>query len=205
VPAGLRLILFDATCENKLGFGLTRAWSSGSLLYRALGRSDAAHGARTFDDGLHWLSTYRAEEPIAEVQFWGHGKWGRVFIAGEPMDRTALVRNHRHHTALVRLRERLTKDALVWFRTCETFGALAGRDFAQAWTEFFGCRAAGHTFVIGYWQSGLHLLAPGGAPHWPADEGLIEGSAQEPRRAAWSGPGKLNTISCFAGRVPDGW
>ena len=37
----------------------------------------------------------------------------------------------------------------------------AGHDFARAWTDFFGSRAAGHTFIIGYWQSGLHTLAPG--------------------------------------------
>jgi hypothetical protein len=205
VATGLRLILYDATCKNRIGLGLTRAWKGGSLLYRALGRSDTAYGARSFDEGLGWLATHRAEEPIAEVQFWGHGKWGRIFIAGEPMDRAALVSGHRYHAALVRLRDRLTKDALIWFRTCETFGAEVGSDFALACTDFLGCRAAGHTFIIGYWQSGLHLLEPGHVPHWPADEGLIAGSAREPRRTAWSRPGKPNTITCLAGQVPPSW
>jgi hypothetical protein len=202
---GLRLILFDATCKNRAGFGLTRAWQSGSTLYRALGRSHGARGVTSFDEGLQWLSAHRAGEPIAELQFWGHGKWGRIFVAGESIDRAALVPGHRHHAALVRLRERLAPDALVWFRTCETFGAAPGLDFARAWTDFFGRRAAGHTFIIGYWQSGLHLLEPGVNPHWSNGEGLLEGSPDRPLRAAWSLPGKPNTISCLTGRVPTGW
>ena len=103
------------------------------------------------------------------------------------------------------LRERLAPGALVWFRTCETFGGAAGHDFARAFTDFFGCRAAGHTFIIGYWQSGLHLLEPGQAPHWDASEGLAKGTPERPELAAWSAMGAPNTISCMTGRVPDGW
>jgi len=92
-----------------------------------------------------------------------------------------------------------------WFRTCETFGADAGHDFARAWTSYFDCRAAGHTYVIGPWQSGLHTLEPGARPHWSADEALIEGSAAEPQRAAWSSRREPNTISCLHGSIPPGY
>src|SRR5437773_10523361 len=78
VPSGLRLILFDRTCVNRAGLGLSRAWSTGSRMYSLLRRSDGAHGARSFADCLAWLSTFRASEPIRELQFWGHGKWGRI-------------------------------------------------------------------------------------------------------------------------------
>jgi hypothetical protein len=202
---GLRLILFDRTCVNRLGLGLSRVWSAGTGLYASLGRSDAAYGARSFRDALDWLSTVRPDRPIAEVQFWGHGKWGRLFIANEVLHRGALTPGAEHHAPLAALRERLTDDALFWFRTCETFGADAGGDFARAWTDFFGCPAAGHTFVIGYWQSGLHLLRPGVIPHWPSAEGLVQGSPARPERAAPSMPGAPNTITCLAGRVPQGW
>jgi hypothetical protein len=190
---------------NRTGLGLSRAWSTGSRMYSLMGRSDGAHGARRFSDGLDWLSNFRASEPIAELQFWGHGKWGRIFIGKETLDRRALASGHEHHPALCRLRERLSPDALVWFRTCETFGAIPGHDFARAWTDFFGCRAAGHTFVIGYWQSGLHLLRPGQAPPWTVEEGLIKGSPAHPGRAALSWPSRPNTITCLQGRVPEGW
>jgi hypothetical protein len=169
-----------------------------------LRRSDGAYGARNFTDGLAWASSFRPSERIAELQFWGHGKWGRIFIAKESLDRSALA-GGRHHLALCALRERLLPDALVWFRTCETFGAAAGHDFSRAWTDFFGCRAAGHTFVIGYWQSGLHLLRPGDAPSWSKGEGLTQGSPERPERAAISWPGRPNTITCLQGRVPRGW
>src|SRR5258708_2465119 len=136
VSQGLRLILFDRTCQNRAGFGLSRAWSTGSRMYSLLGRSDGVHGARSFADALTWLSSFRATEPIAELQFWGHGKWGRIFIDREALDRSALAPGHEHHPALCRLRERLVPDALVWVRTCETFGAGAGHDFSGAWTGF---------------------------------------------------------------------
>jgi hypothetical protein len=174
-------------------------------MYSLLRRSDAAHGARSFTDGLAWLSAFRESEPIAELQFWGHGKWGRIFIDRETLDQGALAAGHDHHPALCRLRERMMPDSLVWFRTCETFGAVAGQDFARAWTDFFQCRAAGHTFVIGYWQSGLHQIGPGDSPAWKADEGLIKGSPMRPERAALSWPGRPNTITCLQGRIPEGW
>jgi hypothetical protein len=202
---GLRLILFDRTCVNRAGLGLSRAWSTGSRLYSVLGRCDGHHAAESFTDGLAWLSSFRAAEPVSELQYWGHGKWGRIFVGQEPLDRSALTQGHAHHAALCRLRERLLPDSLVWFRTCEAFGANAGHDFARAWTDFFGCRAAGHTYVIGYWQSGLHALAPGEVPSWSTEEGLVEGTPARPARAAVSLPGRPNTITCLQGRVPDGW
>jgi hypothetical protein len=205
VSDGLRLVVFDRTCRSRAGLGLSRVWSSGTHLYRVLGRTDGSFAADSFGSALAWLSTFRPGRPIAEVQFWGHGKWGRIFVGREVLDRRALEPRHEHHAALLRIRERMTASALWWFRTCETFGADAGRDFAAAWTTFFGCPAAGHTFVIGYWQSGLHLLRPGMAPKWAADEGLIEGSPAAPRRAAISLPDKPNTVTCFTGRVPPGW
>jgi hypothetical protein len=93
---------------------------------------------------------------------------------------------------------------LWWFRTCETFGCEAGHDFARRWTRFFGCRAASHTYIIGPWQSGLHILEPGQSPDWPLDEGLAEGTPDSPEKALWSTPGKPNTIFCLTSRLPDG-
>ena len=71
------------------------------------------------------------------------------------------------------------------------------------WTDFFGCRAAGHTYIIGPLQSGLHAIAPGGTPHWSTYEGLDVGSPEKPRRALWSIPGAPNTISCLRVNLPD--
>lgn len=206
--APLRLMVYDETCrsEAKL-FGLSTAWSAGAKLYRALGRLDAAFGAASWEDALEWLATYDPARPIAEIQYWGHGKWGRALVDGRPFDASALAPSHPLHARLAAVRERLVPggEALVWFRTCETFGANAGLDFAARLADHLGARVAGHTFVIGVLQSGLHGLAPGTTPDWSATEGLAEGTADAPARALWSGRSQPRTISCFDGEVPREW
>jgi hypothetical protein len=156
----------------------------------------------SFGDALGWLARVQSSRPIAEVQFWGHGKWGRALIARESFDRSCLLPAHPLRPGLEAVRERLTLDALLWFRTCETLGAHAGQDFARALGDFTGARVAGHTYEIGYWQSGLHALAVGALPDWDPTEGLAAGDAGAPERALPSRPGCPNTISCFTSRLP---
>ena len=71
----LRLMVFDRTCTTR-GVGLSTAWWAGSGLYRALGRLDATRGVGSWREAFHWLATYEASRPIAEIQYWGHGRWG---------------------------------------------------------------------------------------------------------------------------------
>lgn len=202
---GLRLVVYDATQRKRTPRLLGLSWQYGTQLYRALGRIDAAHGARGFASAFEWLRSHRPTQPIEEVQFWGHGKWGRLFVDREVLDRSVVSPNHRHHAAFQAVRERLMPNALLWFRTCETLGAQLGRDFASALGDATGARVAGHTFEIGFFQSGLHLLRPGTTPHWPATEGLASGSAEQPERALPSTPDAPNTITCLTGEVPPGF
>jgi hypothetical protein len=197
----LRLMIYDRTCTGTL-VGLTHAWKAGGYLWGGLGRLDAWKGVADWTEALQWLGTFQGDRRIGQIEYWGHGRWGRVLIGQEPLDAEALVRRKGE---LLRIRERLASDALVWFRTCDTFGADRGHDFARRFTDLMGCSAAGHTFVIALLQSGLHRLAPGQAPHWPATEGIREGTPSEPRRSSWSGLGKPNTITCLQDRVPAGW
>jgi hypothetical protein len=201
MAAPLRLLVFDATQASRPPRLLGMSWSVGARLYRARGLLDATFGARDFEGALDFLN--RGNAAIGEIQFWGHGKWGRALIDRESFDRTSLGVTHRLRPKLEALRERLAPGALVWFRTCETLGAHAGQDFARALGDFLGARVAGHTFVIGYWQSGLHALAPGETPGWDPEEGLAAGTPERPERAHPSGPGQPNTITCWAGRLPE--
>ena len=191
----MRVIVYDRTCVTKRGW-LTPAWAAGSRLYRALGRIDATLGVASWDEALAWIDAQT--EAIDELQYWGHGKWGCALVDNELLDASGLPR-------LAGLRERLAPGALVWFRTCETFGARRGHDFAQRLADYLGARVAGHTYVIGFHQSGLHGLAPGMRPDWPVDEGLAKGSPDEPERARWSTPFRPRTITCLHGRVPESW
>jgi len=202
----LRLTVFDRTCRGRPALpGLTTAWRWGTVLYRALGRVDAAFGASSWDEALDWLATFERERPIAEIQYWGHGKWGQVRVREDVLDARALHPGHRLNAKIQAVRERLDPGALVWLRTCEAFGAAAGHDFAQRLADGLGVRVAGHTFIIGAIQSGLHGLRPGSRPDWPADEGLAEGTPEEPLCAHGSSAARPRTITCFDGVVPDDW
>lgn len=202
----LRLMIYDRTCRGQDGRApLSLAWQAGDGLYRGLGRLDAAKGAESWPEALDWLATYDGDRPIGEIQFWGHGRWGCALIDGRRLDVGSLAKPSPLRPRLEAVRERLTDDGLWWFRTCETLGATAGHELARRWTDFFGGRVAGHTYIIGVWQSGLHSLRAGEAPRWSAAEGLAEGTPDAPRRALGAAPWRPRTISCLRGTIPAGW
>lgn len=187
---GLRIMLYDRSCRGRgLAPGLSHAWAAGGVLFRALGRFERVHGAWSWAAALDGLLAASADRPIAEIQFWGHGEWGGLWIDEELLTAAALEPGHYLHDRLAALRTRLVPDgsALWWFRSCDVFGTQVGHDFARAWTRFFGCRAAGHTHHIMMLQSGLHVLAPGAEPTWPLDEGVEPGLAHA-RESSWLAP-----------------
>jgi Domain of unknown function (DUF4347) len=190
----VRLLVYDR------GDRLTRFWKPGAALYRRLGRIDATLGVDSWDQAFAWLAQH---DEIREIQYWGHGKWGSALVGDDVFDAASL--QGKHAKALAAIRERLVPDALWWFRTCETFGANAGHDFAQRVAETLDARVAGHTFIIGFHQSGLHGLAPGMRPDWSPAEGLLEGSAADPQRARWSKPWAPRTITALNGVIPANW
>lgn len=203
----LRLLVYDRTCRGHGPLpGLSHAWWTGRWFYRALGRLDGALAADSWQQALEWLASTGADAPIAEVQFWGHGRWGNARIGDEILDVRSLDGGHHHHQPLLQVRQRLRPGAagLWWFRTCETYGTDVGKTFAKAWTSFLGCRTAGHTHVIGFWQSGLHSLLPDAEPGWASNEGLVPSAIPraEPT-AAVSHRRAPNTITCLEGRVPE--
>jgi hypothetical protein len=205
----LRLLVFDRTCTGKrLLPGLSHAWSAGRILYRGLGRIDDARGVASWAEALDWLAAIEPRAPIAEVQYWGHGRWGRAFVDRDVLDERALGRGHPLHARLARLAMRMLpgREGLFWFRTCETFGQPVGKRFARQFADFMGCRVAGHTYVIGAFQSGLHSLLPGEDPSWPDDEGVPKKHRGPAEKATGrtSLPGAPNTITCLEGRIPEG-
>lgn len=207
------LLIYDGS--KRSGERLLRsAWAVGARVYRGLGRIDAAYGATSWDDALHWLVKRGQQGAIAEVQFWGHGKWGMAFIDSDMLTVASLREGHPHHAYLCALargpfaeftRNKPGALPLFWFRTCETFGADAGHVFAQELSALLGTRVAGHTHIIGVLQSGLQGLMPGEAPHWSAEAGLLDGTAANPRQAADSSPSAPRTIHFMNGVFPSSW
>ncbi len=208
MTTGLRLMIYDRSCRGGLARpGLSHAWWAGAQLYRGLRRLHAYQAVDSWAHALEWLAEYRPSEPLAEVQYWGHGKWGAARIRDEVFDRRALEAKHPLHARLAAVRDRMLPDAgsLWWFRTCETFGARPGQHFASELADHLGAQVAGHTYIIGHLQSGLHTLRPGQRPAWSEDEGLREGSPDEPQRAFWSSLRAPNTITCLRGTIPAGY
>jgi len=198
----VRVVVYDRTCV-RTGGHLTPAWAAGTLLYRGLGRIDEVRGVASWPEALAWLAA--RPEAIREVQYWGHGRWGSARVSSDVLDRSALAAGHPYRALLEAVRERLVPGALVWFRTCETFGARAGIDFAERLADFLGVRVAGHTYVIGFHQSGLHGLAPGDRADWSPTEGIAAGTPEDPRRAKRSRPWAPRTITCLTAAVPAEW
>lgn len=203
---GLRLVVWDAT-----GYGsawvqpaLTASWRVGVKLYGlrpTATRVDATFGATSWQDALAWLCSVRPGEPIDEVQYWGHGLPGRVLVAKDALTTAGLAPGAPLHDDLDAFAARLSGPAaLVWFRTCGAFGGAAGHAFAAACADRFGCRVAGHTFVIGPLQSGLHTATKTSPPSWPLNEGQGPGGGLLP-----SSPSAPHTISCLHGAIPAGW
>lgn len=196
------MLVFDRTCVRK-GGGLSVPWAAGSYLYRGLRRIDRAKGVASWAEAFAWLE--QLDEKIDELQYWGHGRWGRILIDREPLFSSSLLAGHEHHTGMSVLRDRLAPGALVWFRTCSAFGARRGIAFAEALADFLGARVAGHTHVIGFHQSGLHGLAPGARADWDLGEGIMKGTPEDPVEAKWSRPWATRTITCLHGAVPEPW
>jgi hypothetical protein len=201
----LRLVIYDRTCLGRRGNGLSPVWWAGAQVWTGLGRADASLGVSSWAAALRWLATVESDRTIGRVEFWGHGRRGMALVERDVLDAGALGARHPHAAALDQVRERLDPGAWWWFRTCDTFGADRGQDFARRWTDRLGCAAAGHTYVIGAFQSGLHRLAPGVAPHWSAGEGVARGTPSDPRGSLWSWPWRARTITCLEDHVPAGW
>jgi hypothetical protein len=119
------------------------------------------------------------------------------------LDDSALKAGSALASSLDAFREVLAPDALVWLRCCSTFGH-HGRDFAARLAERLGVRVAGHTHVIGVWQSGTHSLAPGERATWDALEGVATkgGVAEAALGSTRTAP---NTIHCLKLGLPAGY
>lgn len=225
---GLRLMIFDTSdvkrtwaidvdrdgspdVDLSIDLGLSHSWFAGGALYKCLRQLDACRGFDNWPDALRWVADYRPSEPIDELQYWGHGSPGYVWMRTDALtahspDRQLWSANYGVQIDVMRLtRRRLHKDSLIWFRTCSTFAGESGHQFAKSWANTMGCRIAGYTHIIGPWQSGLHSIRPGEEPSWSLDEGILEGTPAEPKKMKTSAPWAKNTINCLRSKVPEGW
>jgi hypothetical protein len=222
-PRPLRLVVFDATDTPRAARkrrqapgaspdgramgspGLSPIWRAGTLLHRLTRAADASLGATSWPEALAWAVAISRERgrPIASLQIWGHGGWGSMAIGATALDRAALRPGNALAGPLDAFKGALEgPESIFWLRCCSAFGHSTGQQFAEALALRLGCRVAGHTHIIGVFQSGTHSLRPGEKAAWDAGEGVKKSGGQA-ISALTSTPDAPNTVSCLTLGLPE--
>lgn len=188
----MKLAIYDAAENSPIGW----SWAAGARLYKASGLFQHVVAARSWTQGLQDAVALARKYRFDEVQFWGHGRPGRISVDGE-----SLKVNHDHRRLLVNLGFALEPDALLWFRVCSAFAGAPGHRLAIDLMKTTQRRVASSTFIIGFpWHSGQRSLRPGESPTWSLTEGLAADGELLPSRA--NAP---HTLPFTATRLPSGW
>lgn len=188
----MKIAMYDATENKPIGW----AWAFGAWLFKVLGLVQHVVAAESWADGLQQCYAIAKKNKIREIQFWGHGYPGFLFVNKE-----ALLPNSAHRLLLAGLGEQLEEGALFWFRTCSSFAGTSGHVLARNIAGMLRRRVAGSTFIIGApWHSGQHSLEPGAIPSWSTEEGLD--AKGEPMKSSKKAP---NTLFFARMRLPSGW
>lgn len=198
----LDLMFYDSS--PWAGEALTFSFINGGKFYKMFRGIEKHAGFDSWTSALEWLATVEPNKKISSIQFWGHGAPATIAINDERLGISSLNVNSKYYSLLKSIKERLNPDSLIWLRSCNCFTGKRGKIFAQNLANFFGCTVAGHTFIVGPWQSGLHTLRPGEIPTWSDTEGYKlnkEGVLEK----VWSLPWSPNTIFCLTGKIPENW
>lgn len=194
----LDIMIYDSS--DWAGEQLRFSWITGGKFYSMFRSVEHYAGFLSWIEAIKWLLSVEPDKKINSIQFWGHGSPGRVWINGDFLSARSVLASSSHRELLINLKQRLTKDSLVWFRSCNVFTGKEGHLFATTMSKFLDCTVASHTFIVGPWQSGLHTIKPGEEPTWSVEEGLgVNGEK------LWSMPWSPNTIFCLTGKIPKGW
>lgn len=187
----MKVTIYDAKPGPGVGqWFLKTSWRVGCALQKFFGAVDEYHGAESWDDAVAWLLT---KQNITSLQYWGHGSPGIVWLAQKPMP----------YGALLPVKAALAPFALVWFRCCSVFQGRAGYAFAKTLADAMGCTVAGHSYIIGLWQSGLHTHRAGWHCGWSIDEGAEK--LRCPRWPTYLRPWLPRTVFCLTTEVPKEW
>jgi len=182
----MKVILYDSSPNGAVGW----SWAIGSFRpgWTRIGAKSWDEAAEAIGSAIfEATSKLNGIAKLATLQIWGHGQPGEPLLAGKPMT-PAFMR---------RVQVGVSPTSLVWFRMCSVFFGAKGQAFAERTANELNCRTAGHSHVIGPWQSGLYSLKPGQTPSWAVGNGVW--------RSVKSGWRKQRTVFCTNMSFPDGW
>lgn len=167
---------------------LKTSWFLGCWIQKLFGKVDKYYGTTSGADAIEWLC--KQPGTFTSIQYWGHGSPGSVWVSQKLL----------HIPSFVVLKDKVTPETVIWFRTCSTFQGASGHTFSKILSNLLNCIVAGHTRIIGPVQGGLHTRKPGTDPSWPVEEGELPKSWW-PSHLTW-GP---HSIFCLTTKIPDGW
>lgn len=155
----MRIIVYDPTDTR-----LSKWWKLGAHLYFLLDKNTKVVACASTRELEEFLLTLEPNT-IYEIQFWCHGSPGKVHLGGTYFAADDPV--------VFLLSQKLTTNAIVWFRCCSNFSGEEGQAFATTLVAVLRCTVAAHTYDIGYWglQSGLRVVSPDQPVYWDPEEG----------------------------------
>lgn len=198
----LNIMFYDSS--DWAGKDLRTSWVVGGALYKLCGKVDLYSGFQSWFSALQWLLEVSQKNKIASIQFWGHGTPGNVWINESTLSLASISINAQQRQLLQSIKNNLDSNTTFWFRSCNVFTGKHGQLFAKSFSNFMNCKVAGHTFIIGPWQSGLHTITPGQQPTWPIGEGMDQNKDGK-TKLLWSKPWSPNTITCMNSEIPEDW
>ncbi len=201
-----RLMIYDnSSLKDALAPSdyLATSWKLGSSLYKTFRMLDKVKGVSSWEKAIDWLIEETKTEPASMIQFWGHGYPGYALIGHEFLSAYTFD-NKVMGEKLRTLGKQLVPETVFWFRTCGTIAGRDGHEFAERFSSEMNCTVAGHTYLIGLWQSGLHTLQAWDKANWPITEGINK-KADGTISLKASHPFAQNTITCLSGNLPVKW
>lgn len=143
---------------------LSWIWRLGSTI----DRTRHSYGVASWEEAIQVIDMVYASfaEPV-DVQVWGHGNDGRVYIAG-------------HHLPLDAFADVLQgKVRQFWARSCETIRGSVGKKWALSFVRATGATYIGHAVVTNapnpLWQGRCAALKPRQLPWWADDGSDLKG------------------------------
>lgn len=192
----MKVVIYD----NNPGTGINQwflkmTWLVGAYLQKLFGAADKVYGASSWEDAITWLINIETDS-FSSIQYWGHGNVGTVFLNSKRLPKDLFIF----------IKDKLSPESIIWFRTCSTFCGPMGQEFSRYLADSLNCTIAGHTRIIGFLQSGLHTRKPLTNPSWPSSEGMTITNNFFTRLfinlgLVWGN----NTILCFQTKIPKGW
>ncbi|MFN0138050.1 MAG: hypothetical protein ACKVS9_18255 [Phycisphaerae bacterium] len=160
-------------------------WPVGAAMLRNLGRDHIVAYGRDVPALVADIERRLAAgefTAIGRLEFWTHGGPGYFRIASRRCffdlfdERRARPPDA---AALHRLRELLTDDAIVHFRSCSTFQGMKGHAIALTASRFFcatgkAITVMGHIRPTGLTHPGWKTITPGATPNWSLQDGIFE-------------------------------